>query len=871
MRDADLSCREENRRDDLRKASLFGLDYVEVSDDQLTVYVYFLGKAPAHIEKANIRLTGGRRIQDVRVVNLTVNRQTDPTLDDFMQVVVNKPGDFSTYIISVVTIDEKGNATNQPMAGFDARYDQVRFSFKASCSTGMDCKPDHGCPPTLQTQPEINYLAKDYASFRQLILDRLAFTMPQWKETHVPDLGIALVEVLAYVGDYLSYYQDAVATEAYLGTARQRISVRRHARLVDYQMHEGCNARAWVTVHTDTTTSFDPTQIYFVTHFPAAPSRNILTAADLVNVPPSSYDVFQPLLPAGGTLWVYQAQSEIHFYTWGDCQCCLAKGATCATLMDNWLPNTPPTDGNAPRATAPTRALNLHVGDVLIFEEVLGPKTGNMADADPTHRQAVRLTKVTPAIDSLYSPDGSSNGQPIVEIEWAQEDALTFTLCISTQAPPPDCNCLENVTVVRGNVVLVDNGGTTTETLGTVPTVSTTQTCATACKPAEITVTPGLFRPTLTQQPLTFSQPLPICGSAAALSIQDPRQAVPAITLASTPPPAAWIPQQDLLESGPNDGSFVAEIDDDGYGHLRFGDGSLGRLPDAGSQFTATYRTGNGTAGNVGAETIRYIVLKETLSGVSLLPRNPLPAGGGTDPEPVSEVKLIAPYAFKDVLERAITADDYATLTGDNARRLEQRSAKLCAIPFTGLQGAKATLRWTGSWYTALVALDPLGEEQSPPELVREVTKYLEPYRRVGNDLLVSQAEYVPLDVALTVCVLSGYQRAHVEAALLDVFSSGVRKNGSLGFFHPNNLTFGEGIFVSSIVAAAQAVAGVQNVAVTRLERWSFIESTATQTAAEQLPANNILTLGPLEIPRLDNDPNFPENGRLTLTMRGGR
>ena len=35
-------------------------------------------------------------------------------------------------------------------------------------------------------------------------------------------------------------------TEAYLDTARRRISVRRHVRLVDYPMHEGCNARAWV-------------------------------------------------------------------------------------------------------------------------------------------------------------------------------------------------------------------------------------------------------------------------------------------------------------------------------------------------------------------------------------------------------------------------------------------------------------------------------------------------------------------------------------------------------------------------------------------------------------------------------------------------
>ena len=98
--------------------------------------------------------------------------------------------------------------------------------------------------------PDINYLAKDFASFRQLILDRLAVIMPLWQETHTADIGIALVEVLAYVGDYLSYYQDAVATESYLPTANQRISVRRHVRLVDYHLNEGCNARAWVCFNT---------------------------------------------------------------------------------------------------------------------------------------------------------------------------------------------------------------------------------------------------------------------------------------------------------------------------------------------------------------------------------------------------------------------------------------------------------------------------------------------------------------------------------------------------------------------------------------------------------------------------------------------
>src|SRR4030095_13936694 len=82
----------------------------------------------------------------------------------------------------------------------------------------------------------------------------------------VPDIGIALVEILAYAGDYLSYYQDAVGTEAYLDTARKRISVRRHTRLVDYFLHEGCNARAWIFVWTTAEElTFKRNEIAFIT------------------------------------------------------------------------------------------------------------------------------------------------------------------------------------------------------------------------------------------------------------------------------------------------------------------------------------------------------------------------------------------------------------------------------------------------------------------------------------------------------------------------------------------------------------------------------------------------------------------------------
>ena len=894
-------CSKDHRRKDVRTAPLFGLDYAEVNDGGLTLHVFFLGRAPQHVHTANVQITGGRRIRNLKVTSVRVHRQQDTSLDDWLEVKVDRAGDFSNYELRLVKLDDHGQPTRDPMDGFDPLFDAVLVNFKVGCPTDLDCKQPAVCPPPARTQPDINYLAKDFASFRQLILDRLALTIPAWTETHLPDIGIMLVEVLAYVADYLSYYQDAVATEAYLGTARQRISVRRHVRLIDYQIHEGCNARAWITVWTDTDGPLDPTQVYFTTALPGTPNQRVFQAADLARVPASSYETYKPLV-ADPTqkIQIYQAHSEIHFYTWGDSECCLPMGATSATVTDLW------------KVPGQQRALNLQPGDVLIFEEVLGPDTGNAADADPTHRQVVRLTKVTQSTDPLYHVGDFP--QPVVEIEWCNQDALAFPLCISSRMPAPDCGTLPNVSVARGNVILVDHGASVSESLGTVAAGSTVEHCACDCTPKHDETIASPFCPVLTGTPITHAEKLPPCGCTAIFTEQDPRQALPQVTLTGqqTTPSAGvisteWTPVYDLLESGPNDANFVLEIDDNGRGHIRFGDGVLGQMPDAGAVFTANYRVGNGAAGNVGAETITCIVfLQVTGNPGKLQPRNPLAATGGTDPEPVNEVKMFAPGSIHKTLERAITADDYAALASDNARRLAERitlmragladtkplpvpaadrdkeeeepgrgpsiGPAICKAPFRSLQNARARIRWTGGWNQVFVALDPTGTEQVDDELLSEIGAYLEPYRRIGQDLEVQAAEYVGLDLALKICVLPDYLRGHVEAALLDALSNRVLPDGSKGFFHPDNLTFGGSVYASQIIATAQAVTGVQNVVLKRLERYEVGEPPiGVESAAEELPPAGVLTLGPFEIARLDNDPNYPEHGRLTLDLRGGR
>jgi len=248
-------CCTEKRRNAVKgRTDLNGIDFLEVRDDpalpndqrQRTLYVHILNPLALNaLKKENVRVEGGERIRNVNVTNVTLGTGSD---DHLLTVELDKPGDFSTYTFRLIHDPNAPPDGFDPLPpnGFDPLLSTVDFSFKIECLDDFDCKPERVCPPEPRDEPEIDYLAKDYNSFRQLMLDRMATIMPQWKERNAADLGIALVELLAYVGDHLSYRRDAIATEAYLGTARRRVSVRRHARLVDYRMHDGCNARVRV-------------------------------------------------------------------------------------------------------------------------------------------------------------------------------------------------------------------------------------------------------------------------------------------------------------------------------------------------------------------------------------------------------------------------------------------------------------------------------------------------------------------------------------------------------------------------------------------------------------------------------------------------
>lgn len=870
-----LVCAGDGRRALVRAAQVNGIDCVEVSEDGRHLCVHFIAGAPEDLRMENLRIEGGRRVRDLRVLSMR-DRPPDETDDEeCLELTLDRAGDASTYRVCVVELDERGRPTGRPYPGFDQRYTCACFTFTVHCPSTLDCPADDFCPEPAAEPTAIDYLVRDYPGFRRLLLDRLALLVPGWRERHVPDLGVALVELLAYVADHLAYAQDAVATEAYLGTARHRISVRRHARLVDYALGEGCNARAFVTVRVEGAATFRAAaqDLRFLTPYPGVPPVGTLLDGDRLPTAAASSACFEPVVEQPTTELAFQAaHNEILLWTWGGQQCCLGAGTTRAWLADGppGPPPTPPdqvalvhasarkTDGGEDDGhPAGERVLALAPGDLLLLEEVVGPGSGHPDDADPARRHVVRLTRVTPIVDDLLR-------QPLLEVEWDEDDALPFALCLSSIGPPPGCRPLEAVSVARGNVVLVDHGCRVgPEPLDPVPDPPASDCCIGPCQPGDVVAPLPRYRPPpLAGRPVTFAGlpdgPGPALP-ASALLIQDPRRAVAQVWLDSTPADptddtatgAPWVTRPDLLRSGPDDRHLAVEVDDDGAAHVRIGDDRLGEGPEPGTRFTARYRVGNGRAGNVGADTITYVARSGVDEhGVAVSARNPLAASGGTDPESTAMAKLLAPGAFRSRLERAVVTEDYAALA---ARDVPE------------LQGAAATLRWTGSWYEVLVAVDQLGHAEPEREVLDAVGLGLARYRRMGHDVAVAAARAVPLLVHLSVCVAPHHLRADVEATFRRTFSARLNNDGGPGWFHPDSHRPGGTVPASALVAAAQAVEGVESVEVVMLRR-QF-----DPPGGPDRPAGGVLRLGPLEVARVESDPLVPDGGAVTYDLRGGR
>lgn len=809
--------------------ALNGIDYLEVLDSEappklaqkLLDLTFLKPDGVAALTKENFAISGGVRIRGLTVLTATL-QPGGLTI----RLGLDQAGDFSTYTLSL----RQGPLNPAPPAHIDPQLASLTFSFKAECPSPFDCAEEDAPVPARPSGPSTDYLTRDWAGFRQLMLDRMSATLPGWTERNPADLGVTLVELFADAADRVSWFQDAVGTEAFFETARFRQSLVRHARLLGYRPDEGQNARAAVVV----TAAFDrngaPAVIPRHTRFLTRPE-----AAGVVRGPvlPRDPDSFEDMVRRGSVVFEAMeplrslriAHTAMPLHDWGDEDCCLEPGATSAFLV------------------ADPAALDLHKGDLLVLEERI-PFGGSSADPpDPTHRQLVRLRE-----------DPSAANDPVfqlklTEIHWFAEDALRFPLPLGSIGSRPRA-------VARGNVLLVDEGRSLDHGFsgpaayedqialsvasgsGLLPDDGPGQTLRYRLDAGDV-VRAIPFAPAEARRGSARSALEPVGNPVAQVSLDGDGE--------------TWTTVPDLLASERFAPHVVVEPGmAPGSAYVRFGDGVLGRRPSDQAGFRACIRHGGGPRGNIGAGAIAHVVSGDA-AGIAAVD-NPIPAVGGRLPESRTAIHVAAPQSFR-VPRRAVTVSDYCTVAGRHP----------------AVAHAYGRRRWTGSWHTITLAIDLVGGGDLDAALETDLRGFLEDHRLAGHDLEFTAPLFVPLDIVFYVCAKPDAFAADVHRDLLALFSNRDLVDGTRGLFHPDNLEFGEDVVLSPLIARAMRVDGVawigtsneNNVPVGRFSRMD--QPGIDYAAAAVLP----IAVG--EIARLDNDPSRQENGRIQFLIEGGR
>ena len=653
------------------------------------------------------------------------------------------------------------------------------------------------------------------------MLGRIAQLRPDWRERSPADLGVTLVEMLAYTADRLSYAQDAVATEAYLATARRRSSVRRHARLVDYRMHDGANARVWVHLETDAdAVVVNPATDRFLTRltgFPPAitdPDRQ----RDAFNLAPQ---VFQPLHAQA----LFVLHNAMPFYNGATASAACAR----ARRGRRW----PGTSRTWWRATSwSSRSVSARAPAA---PPTPTPRCGTRCGSPPS--KAASTDEVT--------------GAAITEIRWAEEDALPFPFCISSRLDDSAGGGLATeVSHALGNIVLADHGlAIAGEDLGACPSricmsspaggdpcgrSSRSRCPALPAGPAGGPGQPGrgLRRGGAVGLRRRASRPRrpPPGRHAARRHAPQPRATGGATGSAASRPPTIrtswWRPKPTAARA------------------IRFGDDRNGlrptlgrlhrRLPRRQRQRRQRRRGG-----------IRHVVTGAARIDGACATRCRRPAAS-------------IPKAWTEVRQRAPVR-----LPPAGARRHPEDYAEV-ALRHPDVQRAAATFRWTGSGHTVFVTVDRFGGRAvdagvrgGAAGLPRAASAWRATTSRStrratcrsrSGCMVCVDARPLPLATSRAAC-----SRAARAARLPD---------GAHGLFHPDNLTLRPaGLPEPRSMRRRDAVDGVES----RRPR----RSSGASGSADPAPARRRDRLGRLEIARLDNDPSFPERGVDRTRRRG--
>ncbi len=263
-----------------------------------------------------------------------------------------------------------------------------------------------------------------------------------------------------------------------------------------------------------------------------------------------------------------------------------------------------------------------------------------------------------------------------------------------------------------------------------------------------------------------------------------------------------WDEKRSLYGAGAGDRSYVLRLDDDAVPSVTFGDGKRGaRLPTGPENVTATYRSGIGEGGEVGAGSLTLLKTRPFgIRGVT----NPLAAAGAEDPEKLAGARDNAPLTVL-TLDRIVSLTDYR----DFARA------------YAGIGKAQAVTVWDGeSERVHVTVADAGGDEVVEPlygRLLRAIEAARDPLREVVLASFQPLVFHLKARVLIDGATLFSKVEPEVRAALLAAFSFERRD-------------FGQPATAAEVLEVIHDVAGVEAVDLEELY----------QTATEETPPGTL-------------------------------
>lgn len=784
------------------------------------VEVFFLNTSNLPAFTKNLfSITGGRRVvAGSGIGQVSVTNVKPGNTPASLLLTIAPIGDYSTYTLTL----------SHPKV--DLIFQDLEFKFRPGCFS-IDCAPAWDATPKPEPALGIDYLSKDFESFRHTLHTAMSQRVPGWQPSSRADLDETLIDLIAAAGDELSDYQDRVMNEAYLATCRNRVSLARHSRLMDYHIHQGCQASTWLALMVNTALKLGLNELQVRTGSRIqASDQDVIFSTREMHLDPSHRTLFDPRL------------NEFHLYTWSNTKSSLKAGATTADLK--------------PLLGTTTDLKTLIVGRALLIQEVLNPATGAEAGRSLEKRQVVIVRSAVEMTDAFTT-------ESFLRVTWDKADALRRDYCFTAFcADPPTENCAtffcNLIRIHHGAIVSARyrepgtfwgpsdvDSGRDEAVIRRYRFYERGDSDGTLCRlPQDL----GPMAYVDTEKGGTVA---PVSSISRIDSSADVSSSFGSPSAQLSVDGETWTEVISLVHSddtADNGHHYAVETDERQRSVLRFGNGINGsRLPPD-AVVELRYQLGGGNAGNVGANALVQSFDVNTTLKPAWLDKcwNPLDVINGCDPEPVSRILRNAPEAFRARQERCVTLADYVV----QAQR----------VP--GVSRAVACYAWTGSWRTVRVTLDPSAGVEWPV-LLASARQRLEAVHLIGEDLEIRPPIFVPLEIVIDICLRDEVWPEDVRFVLEQEFSTGWTPDGRMAFFHPDQWTFGQSLHRSQIEGRIQRVPGIEHILRIKIKR--FNDHQAVPQLIEQLtPRFN-------EIFEVRNDPDSREHGFVTFNLSGGR